>query len=157
GIYFKHPAHKKILSLAQRISALAYLAGRQYCMADALLAEILMHMHGEESQSKKQQLTFEHILMYLENNVNAHFDRDRMAAYFSVHPLTLDRLCKVHNKQTARHIHQQMRMDVAQSLLQDHRNTVAAVALQIGFEDPFHFSRVFKKVQGLSPKRFQLL
>ncbi|NRA37814.1 MAG: AraC family ligand binding domain-containing protein [Planctomycetes bacterium] len=30
GIYFKHPAHKKILSLAQRISALAYLAGRQY-------------------------------------------------------------------------------------------------------------------------------
>jgi AraC-like DNA-binding protein len=32
---------------------------------------------------------------------------------------------------------------------------VKQVAERAGFEDPFHFSRVFKRIQGISPAAFQ--
>ena len=32
--------------------------------------------------------------------------------------------------------------------------TTGQVGAQVGFDDPYHFSRVFKRVNGLSPKRY---
>jgi AraC-like DNA-binding protein len=35
------------------------------------------------------------------------------------------------------------------------RYTVKEIAIQVGFSDPYHFSRVFKKHHGVPPTRFQ--
>lgn len=44
------------------------------------------------------------------------------------------------------------RIERAGLLLRETPMTVQAVALEVGFEDPFHFSRVFKRVVGHSPR-----
>jgi two-component system response regulator YesN len=46
-----------------------------------------------------------------------------------------------------------VRIDAARRLLQS-RLKVADVARFVGFEDPYHFSRVFKRFVGQSPKQF---
>jgi len=46
-------------------------------------------------------------------------------------------------------------MKWAADLLTDRNLLVKDIAKQVGMADPFHFSRIFKKVLGLSPKEFQ--
>ena len=47
-----------------------------------------------------------------------------------------------------------LKMNVAAELMQKPEAMVKQVAEQVGFNDPFHFSRAFKSVFGLSPARF---
>ncbi|MFA5292737.1 MAG: AraC family transcriptional regulator [Phycisphaerae bacterium] len=47
------------------------------------------------------------------------------------------------------------RMEKAKNLLMQKMKCVYEVATELGFEDPYYFSRQFKKVVGVSPKVFQ--
>ncbi len=47
------------------------------------------------------------------------------------------------------------RLQQATYFLRDHNLTVSEVARRVGFNDPFHFSRQFKKRQGISPLRYR--
>ncbi|MBW8483273.1 AraC family transcriptional regulator [Actinomadura parmotrematis] len=47
------------------------------------------------------------------------------------------------------------RMSVAADLLRDTRQTVAAVARQVGYQDPFAFSVAFKRARGRSPSEWR--
>jgi AraC-like DNA-binding protein len=48
-----------------------------------------------------------------------------------------------------------MKIEAASAYMVDTCLPVAAVAEQFGFENPFHFSRVFKKCTGLSPAEYR--
>jgi len=48
------------------------------------------------------------------------------------------------------------KMTLAGELLMDSHCLVKEAAARVGFSDPYHFSRCFKKIHGLSPKEFQL-
>jgi AraC family transcriptional activator of pobA len=48
-------------------------------------------------------------------------------------------------------------MAQAARALQRNDTLIKQVAFELGFADPFHFSRAFKKVFGLSPAAFRKL
>jgi len=48
-----------------------------------------------------------------------------------------------------------LKIEAAGALLSDSNLKVGAVAEYFGFDSPFHFSRVFKKSTGLSPKEYR--
>jgi len=51
----------------------------------------------------------------------------------------------------------QLKMSAAAVRLQRETKLVKQIAYELGFSDPFHFSRAFKKVFGLSPAAFRKL
>ncbi len=51
----------------------------------------------------------------------------------------------------------QLRMEYAAELLRDSGVMVKMVAAEMGFANPYHFSRVFKRVHGFSPERLARL
>lgn len=51
---------------------------------------------------------------------------------------------------------QQVRYESAASCLRESDVTILEVALQVGYEDPSHFSRAFRRVAGVSPKQYRL-
>lgn len=47
------------------------------------------------------------------------------------------------------------RMQVARELLSSETSSIAEVAKEVGFADPFHFSRVFNRLVGTSPSAYR--
>ncbi|HYE07544.1 MAG TPA: AraC family transcriptional regulator [Planctomycetota bacterium] len=51
--------------------------------------------------------------------------------------------------------HTQLRIHAAMQRLEQGDASVADIARQLGFDDPYYFSRVFRRQAGLSPQRWQ--
>ena len=50
-----------------------------------------------------------------------------------------------------------LRLEKAQALLSESNVPISDIAYATGFEDPFYFSRMFKKQYGISPARYRAL
>ena len=49
-----------------------------------------------------------------------------------------------------------LRMTNAQHLLRETNDSIGRIALQVGYENPLYFSRIFKKQTGLPPSQYRL-
>jgi AraC-like DNA-binding protein len=49
----------------------------------------------------------------------------------------------------------QVRFDAATRMLQDHGNSVADIALHLGYSDLTHFSRAFRRIAGVCPRTYR--
>jgi YesN/AraC family two-component response regulator len=96
----------------------------------------------------------------------------RAVAYFHEHyarPLSRQEMAKaigVHQDYLSQIFHQELglcpwdylnryRIARAKDLLGFHNASITAVAFDVGFSDPAYFSRVFRKVTGLSPSAYR--
>jgi AraC-like DNA-binding protein len=48
-----------------------------------------------------------------------------------------------------------LKIEAASAVLVDNQLTISDVAYRFGFENPFHFTKVFKKCTGLSPREYR--
>ena len=48
-----------------------------------------------------------------------------------------------------------IRVDVAAGLLRDPALRIIDIALEVGYDDPSHFARAFRKVSGITPRAFR--
>jgi len=46
-------------------------------------------------------------------------------------------------------------MNAAKTALLDSGKSIARIAADLGFEDPFHFSKAFKTVTGMNPRQYR--
>jgi AraC family transcriptional regulator len=74
-----------------------------------------------------------------------------LAAEVGRHPVHLARTVRRHEGRTLGDLARDVRIEAASTLLSRKTLTVAEVALQAGFADQSHFTRVFRRVTGLTP------
>ncbi len=94
-------------------------------------------------------------------HIDAHWqdlrDLRDIAAACHIDPAYLCRLFQRFDHQGPYHCLLRLRMNHAARLLQAMGASVKQVAGELGFSDPFHFSRVFKRTMGVSPSQFTRL
>ncbi len=79
------------------------------------------------------------------------------ASQLNVTPNYLSDVIKYYTgKPTLEHIHLHI-VQVAKSLIAQKGNTISEIAYQLGFEYPNYFSRLFRKITGVSPSHFSNL
>ena len=79
---------------------------------------------------------------------------DELANELHIDPAYLSRVFRrFHNHSPYRFL-VRLKMKHAASLLLSSSRLVKDIAFELGFENPFHFSRTFKSVYGVSPENF---
>ena len=79
---------------------------------------------------------------------------DAVAVACGLDAAYLSRVFKKFGNESPYHFLIRLKMDHATNLLVRQGTTVKHAALAVSFNDPYHFSRVFKGVHGMSPRKF---
>ena len=79
---------------------------------------------------------------------------DELAVELNIDPAYLSRVFRRFHNDTPYRFLIRLKMGHAASLLLSSRRLVKDIAFELGYENPFHFSRTFKLVYGVSPENF---
>ena len=92
---------------------------------------------------------------YIESNYQKPIDLNIIADHFSFSPSYLTKIFLKHNYITPSKYILNYRINIAKQLLRDFILPVKIIAGRVGYTDPFHFSKSFKKVTGISPTSYR--
>lgn len=93
--------------------------------------------------------------LHLELNYRMHHSPSYYAETFNKNPKYINKLVKKHlNKTLSRLIQERIILEAKQELIRSN-DSVKSIALGLGFDDVFYFSRLFKKLVGLSPENYR--
>lgn len=98
--------------------------------------------------------TFHAVRRYLRNEFLTVDSIEKVANQFGISPAYLARLFRRFEKTTPHDYLNRLKMTHAASVLLSTNCRVKDVADQLGYSDPFHFSRAFKAEFGVSPRAF---
>jgi AraC-like DNA-binding protein len=111
----------------------------------------LMEQHYQERAFQVFRKVKEHI----EDNYLELRQMDDIAAAVDLDASYISRLFKRYYHLTPYNFLLKRKMEHALDILRQGNTSVREAALSVGFEDPFHFSRVFKKFKGVSPSHIR--
>jgi AraC-like DNA-binding protein len=121
----------------------------------ALLVRIGAQPDAAPRPTAQRRLVFERCRDYLATHYASVRGPGAAARACRVGPEYFARLFREHIGQTPSQFLTRLRMHHAARLLQHSNLTVKAAGRAVGFEDPYHFSRVFKQIHGMAPRNFK--
>ena len=95
------------------------------------------------------------MLQYIENNYREKITTKDIAAYCFI---TEEHLCRFFKKTVGKTVVEyitQYRVEKAAVLLINTDETVGNIAASVGFEDINYFSRIFKRIKGMTPREYR--
>ncbi len=101
--------------------------------------------------------TYQHCRQFVETHFRRLRTLEQIAGECHVNHAYLCRLFQRYDQQTPYQYLIRLKMNFAAEQLQQRNALVKQIAEQAGFTDPFHFSRVFTTVFGVSPAAFRRL
>ncbi len=132
-----------------------------YCnLIFAHVAQFYKRQFGERKEQYSQLVDNFFALLenyYKKNGQAVQPSVNHFAQQLNVTPNYLSDVIKFYTgKPALEHIHQHI-VTVAKHLLGQKKSTISEIAYQLGFEYPNYFSRLFRKVAGVSPSHFSNL
>jgi len=125
-------------------------------ITEALLNVLYQYMLSWGNEKKKNPAVeqLENILISNISNNNLRLEKE-----LNKIPVSADHLRKLFKKETGKtpvEYLTDMRINYAKQLLKSNKNnlSIKEIAAMVGFNDPYYFSRVFKKVTSLSPTQW---
>lgn len=146
-----------ILDIMENAEATFYAKEPFYSLFNsAQLLQILIELYRLSLQQGTNQTGFdgEKIAGYIKEHLSEDISNNRLADTFGFHPNYLsNRFCSHFGKPVHAYI-LEMRIMKAIALLESGRHSIGEIAKKSGFSDANYFSRYFKKVTGVTPRRF---
>ncbi|QYY35275.1 AraC family transcriptional regulator [Ruficoccus sp. ZRK36] len=110
---------------------------------------------ADESSSHKKLTRPEHIRNYIDNNLGLPLKLDELAAMACVHKDYLRQLFRDAFDESLCNYIIRKRMERAAELLRYSEDKVSVIGSEVGIDNEFYFSRLFKKTYGLSPSAYR--
>ena len=126
----------------------------------SLLVLLIRNMNRVEGKEQNQYLEgekIEKILAYIRLNT---LDKEKMkiealAVKFLMSANYISIFVKKHTGQSVQNHIIQYKIKVAEKLLKQSKLNISEISFKLGFNDPSHFNKIFKKYYGLSPLQFR--
>ena len=119
------------------------------------LAHVLTGLLESEDNQRTNHLDAFTFDSYLQQHLKQPIQLDVIAREFG---LSKSSLCRIIPKLTGMTVVQNFetaRIEKAKALLQSGVFNVSGTGQRVGYEDPYYFSKVFKKHTGFSPRRWK--
>ncbi len=88
-------------------------------------------------------------------NLDKNFSLGELAAAAHLSQSHLSALFKKNTTYSPLQLFTSLKMQRACELMHDKTNSIKSIAYALGYADPYHFSRLFKKIMGVSPRQFR--
>jgi len=113
---------------------------------------------GEPEEPSESRYSFhvEKILRHIDQHYHRDLSLDHCSELTGLHPNYISQLFRKETGVTFVQYLHQLRIDKAKELLQKDRSLpVQVIGNQVGFENPQHFMKVFKKLTGFTPGAYR--
>jgi len=148
------------LSATLQLNALYYrdllkiAASDELCLWSINMLETFMN-HLEDNKNQKNLKAIQKAAEYIRQNYRNKLTIDDIAQVVFLSPCYVSRIFKLSLGCTLMEYLTQVRMEEAKKMLKNPRYNVMQAAEESGFEDPGYFTRVFKKLEGITPSRYK--
>ena len=113
-----------------------------------------MLLKDEKTPAHKSDVILQ-IDSYIQENYRRDINTTTLAEHFNFTPAYLSRLFREYRSVTPSAYITQIRIEKAEELLKNRSDyKIKDVASYVGYDDPLYFSKVFKKVTGMTPKEY---
>lgn len=103
----------------------------------------------------KKNMTLEKIMYYVNTHLHENITIDEVSRYINKSVSSLSHLFTSLLKKSFKHYVIECKLKKAEELLLEHPEmTIVEIADQLGYDDPYYFSRLFKKYKGLPPSEY---
>lgn len=120
-----------------------------------LLAWLFFANPAVQSQTSSLPQVIERTLAYLHDRVNQRLSLAQMAQQAALSVSHFSYLFRLHMGVAPVDYFIHLKMQYACYLLETTCMTIRDVALSLSYEDPYYFSRLFRKVMGVSPQQYR--
>jgi len=124
---------------------------------NALCEEECENNSGESvSNSEAQEGIIIKSIEYIKNHYNSEITLEEVAGYICVSSYYFSKIFKeVTGKNYVDYI-TELRIEKAKEMLKSGELSIKDICFEVGYNDPNYFSRVFKKVEGVTPSEFKI-
>jgi AraC family transcriptional activator of pobA len=121
-----------------------------------LLARVQAERRIAEKSGRKDFELFSRFRVEVERHYKEQWRVGQYAELLRIAPVRLNRLClKIAGKSAFEMTQERLVLEACRKLTYVPAG-VAAIAYELGFQDPAYFSRLFKKLVGMTPKEYRL-
>ncbi|WP_270345466.1 AraC family transcriptional regulator [Enterococcus thailandicus] len=103
--------------------------------------------------AKRKQYLVNHAIYYLENHHTQEITLEQLADTLYVSPTYLSKVFKESTGMSPINYLIQVRLKHAKELLSNEQLTIREISQAVGYQDAYHFSKLFKKYYGVSPSQ----
>ncbi len=166
-------ALRELLSMIERISKTYYIDVEfemEEAVANAFNYQVLFEniwfifenfLEAKEQELKKadrHEYTVQRIEDYIIKNISVPMSNQILSEKFGLVPSYLSKLFREFKGVTPTDYIINLRIELAKNILTEHPELLSKdVASRIGYDDPFYFSKIFKKVTGVAPSEYRSL
>jgi len=119
-----------------------------------IASDFLEHSH-QDTSFPASYLTYRKLVNHLNNFYEKEVKKEELE---SMMDRTYEYMCQVFKKYSGttvvQYVHQ-LRIQRAKHLLLSTDKKIGAIAQEVGFDDSFYFSRIFKRLEGISPQHYR--
>lgn len=122
---------------------------RYACQLIAVFRQILKHTNGHVSKYIRL------IDQYMEEHLSENFHLKELAEYIGLNPIYLSALFKKETGYNFSDYKNYYRIEKSKKLLKNEELKIQYVAQLVGYTDVHYFSRMFKKIEGITPTEYR--
>lgn len=120
-----------------------------------MLSKILSVVRNQEFAGKTIERTIRKACLYFRENLNANVNIEQLAAELNVGYSYFRQMFRKYTGISPTQYHLSLRIQKAKDLLVSTDQSFKEIAIDLGFESYFYFSRIFKDKTGKSPMEFR--
>jgi AraC-like DNA-binding protein len=119
----------------------------------SLIAEMLTFERRKEQPNHYQQIV-EQAKYLMESNIYGAINMSAITAQLHISASKLNEIFKTYTAMTPYQYYIQIKIQKAESILEQEDIPIKEVAFRLGFDDQYYFSRLFKNKTGIAPSYF---